>query len=142
MVLGVYRTICIIWKIELVLFCEKSVIIKKGRGARVLTNVSQGHVETTGAHQGSFNVVTSAYLTVAFFVQDCEGLIDKNSKITYKGFSNRTWCGDVWKTPDEMSVGDSLNLNRSRYKPNPDCAENAHTDVSACGEWFRADLAQ
>ena len=116
MVLGVYRTICIIWKIEFVLFCEKSVIIKKGRGARVLTNVSQGHVETTGAHQGSFNVVTSAYLTVAFFVQDCEGLIDKNSKITYKGFSSRTWCGDVWKTPDEMSVGDSLVLDQDIYK--------------------------
>ena len=29
MVLGVYRTICLIWKIKLVLFCEKSVILIK-----------------------------------------------------------------------------------------------------------------
>ena len=69
-------------------------------------------------------------------------LIDKNSKITYKGFSSRTWCGDIMKSDEEMMVGDSLVLDQDIYKSNPDCAENAHTDVSACGEWFRADLAQ
>jgi hypothetical protein len=65
---------------------------------------------------GNFNVVTSAYLTVAFFVQDCEGLIDRNSQITYKGFSSRTWCGDIMKSDEEMMVGDSLVLVQDIYK--------------------------
>ena len=46
------------------------------------------------------------------------------------------------KSDEELMVGDSLVLDQDIYKSNPDCAENAHTDVSACGEWFRADLAQ
>lgn len=86
--------------------------------------------------------MTSAYFTVAYLVQDCEGLIDKNSKITYKGFSSRTWCGDIMKSDEELMVGDSLVLGQDIYKPNPDCVENAHLDVVAYGEWFRADLAQ
>ena len=124
----------------------KLYIVESHDGAQptghVLTKVSQGQVELTEVIRGGTYPQTCMYFTVGFLVQDCEGLIDRNSQITYKGFSSRTWCGDVWKTPDEMNVGDSLNLNRSRYKPNPNCAENAHTDVSAYGEWFRGDLAQ
>ena len=124
----------------------KLYIVESNDGAQptghVLTKVSQGQVELTEVVRGGTYPQTCMYFTVGFLVQDCEGLIDRNSQITYKGFSSRTWCGDVWKTPDEMSVGDSLNLNRSRYKPNPDCTENAHTEVLAYGEWFRADLAQ
>jgi hypothetical protein len=108
----------------------------------ILTKVSQGQVEVTEVVRGGFYAVTCAFFPVAFLVQDCEGLIDRNSQITYKGFTSRTWCGDTKKTRDELMVGDSLDLNQSRYKPNPNCTENAHTDVSAYGEWFRADLAE
>ena len=124
----------------------KLYIVESNDGAQptghVLTKVSQGQVELTEVVRGGTYPQTCMYFTVGFLVQDCEGLIDRNSQITYKSFTSRTWCGDVWKTPDELRAGDSLDLNRSRYKPNPDCAENAHTDVSAYGEWYRADLLQ
>ena len=124
----------------------KLYIVTSNDGAQptghVLTKVSQGQVELTEVSRGGIYPQTCAYFTIGYLVQDCEGLIDRNSQITYKGFTSRTWCGDVWKTPDEMSAGDSLDLNQSRYKPNPNCTENAHTDVSAYGEWFRADLAE
>ncbi len=124
----------------------KLYIVESNDGAQptghVLTKVSQGQVELTEVFRGGTYPQTCMYFTVGFLVQDCEGLIDRNSQITYKSFTSRTWCGDVWKTPDELRAGDSLDLNRSRYKPNPDCAENAHTDVSAYGEWYRADLLQ
>lgn len=124
----------------------KLYIVESHDGAQptghILTKVSQGQVELTEVIRGGIYPQTCMYFTVGFLVQDCEGLIDRNSQITYKSFTSRTWCGDVWKTPDELRAGDSLDLNRSRYKPNLDCAENAHTDVSAYGEWYRADLLQ
>lgn len=108
----------------------------------VLTKVSQGNVEVTEVVRGGTYVVTNAYFPVAFLVQDCEGLIDRNSEITHKGFTSRIWCGDDMETFDELLVGDSLDLNQGYTKPNPDCAANAHTDASAYGEWYRADLLQ
>ena len=108
----------------------------------VLTKISQGQLEVTEVVRGGSYAVTNAYFAVGFLVQDCEGLIDKNSKITHKGFTSRTWCGDIMKSIDEMKVGDSLDLNQSLYKPNPDCDANAHTDVRAYGEWFRANLLE
>lgn len=106
----------------------------------VLTKVSQGNVEVTEVTRGGTCIATNAYFPVAFLVQDCEGLIDRNSQITYKGFTSRTWCGDIMKSNDELRAEDSLGLEQSLYKPNPNCAANAHTDVNAYGEWFRADL--
>lgn len=108
----------------------------------VLTKVSQGNVEVMEVVRGGTYVVTNAYFPVAFLVQDCEGLMDENSQITHKVFISRTWCGDLMKTREEMMVGGPLDLNQGYTKPNPDCAENAHTDVSAYGEWYRADLVQ
>ena len=108
----------------------------------VLTKVSQGNVEVTDVFRGGTYAVTNAYFPVAFLVQDCEGLIDRNSEITHKSFISRTWCGDLMKSREEMMVGGPLDLNQGYTKPNPDCAANAHTDANAYGEWFRTDLLQ
>ena len=108
----------------------------------VLTKVSQGNVEVTEVVRGGTYVVTNAYFPVGFLVQDCEGLIDRNSEITHKSFISRTWCGDLMKTREEMMVGGPLDLNQGYTKPNPDCAANAHTDANAYDEWFRTDLLQ
>ena len=108
----------------------------------VLTKVSQGNVEVTEVIRGGTCIATNAYFPVAYLVQDCEGLIDRNAQITHKGFTSRTWCGDIMKSNEELMAGDSLGQDQSFYKPNPNCAANAHTDVSAYGEWFRADLVK
>ena len=119
----------------------------------VLTRVSRDTIEITSIGKGGSNISTNAYFPVAFLVQDCEGLIDRNTSVISKGYIAKTWCSPlISKTWDELQEefmdedGEwhwpSPDDWQSTYKPNPNCGENGHGNADIYGEWYRADLKE
>ena len=57
---------------------------------------------------------TAMYFPIAFLVEDCDGLLDENTELSYNRFTSKTWACETLGSPTK--------------------------EASAYGEWYRADL--
>ena len=113
--------------------CKTFIVISHDGGqptGHMLTHISKGNIEITGISKGGRNRLTSNYFSVGFLVRDCDGLIDENSTITFKGFTSKTWCSEKKMQIPEDSTEEAT------------CSENKHDDAETYSEWFHADLAK
>ncbi|MBR4398901.1 MAG: hypothetical protein IKT05_06935 [Fibrobacter sp.] len=82
----------------------------------VLSKISKGSIEITAVYPGGTCMQTAMFFTVAFLVEDCDGLLDENAEISYKRFTSETWACETLGSPTK--------------------------EASAYGEWYRADLRE
>ena len=119
--------------------CKTFIVISHDGGqptGHMLTHISEGNIEITGISKGGRNPLTSNYFSVGFLVRDCDGLIDENSTVTFKGFTSKTWCSaKILQIPNNLD-------EEATYIDNPYCNENQHENAETYSEWFRADLTK
>ena len=82
----------------------------------VLSKISKGSIEISSVNPGGPCMQTAMYFPIAFLVEDCDGLLDENTELSYNRFTSKTWACETLGSPTK--------------------------EASAYGEWYRADLRQ
>ncbi|ACX74107.1 putative lipoprotein [Fibrobacter succinogenes subsp. succinogenes S85] len=82
----------------------------------VLSKISKGSIEISSVNPGGPCMQTAMYFPIAFLVEDCDGLLDENTELSYNRFTSKTWACETLGSPTKKA--------------------------RAYGEWYRADLAK
>ena len=85
-----------------------------GPTGHVLTAINEGEIKISSVYASGQCVRTNAITTVAFLVQDCNGLVDVNAEFTSSPYSSTLWS----------------------------CESGSTKEVKAYFEWYRAGLAK
>lgn len=80
----------------------------------VLSKISKGSIEISSVNPGGPCMQTAMYFPIAFLVEDCDGLLDENTELSYNRFTSKTWACETLGSPTKKA--------------------------RAYGEWYRADL--
>lgn len=80
----------------------------------VLSKISKGSIEISSVNPGGPCMQTAMYFPIAFLVEDCDGLLDENTELSYNRFTSKTWACETLGSPTKKAV--------------------------TYGEWYRADL--
>lgn len=97
--------------------CKTFLVLSHDGGqptGHVLSKISKGSIEISSVNPGGPCMQTAMYFPIAFLVEDCDGLLDENTELSYNRFTSKTWACETLGSPTKKA--------------------------SAYGEWYRADL--
>ena len=97
--------------------CKTFLVLSHDGGqptGHVLSKISKGSIEISSVNPGGPCMQTAMYFPIAFLVEDCDGLLDENTELSYNRFTSKTWACETLGSPTKKA--------------------------RAYGEWYRADL--
>ena len=97
--------------------CKTFLVLSHDGGqptGHVLSKISKGSIEISSVNPGGPCMQTAMYFPIAFLGEDCDGLLDENTELSYNRFTSKTWACETLGSPTKKA--------------------------RAYGEWYRADL--